>query len=50
MILRDMPIWLGHCPGFHEFLEGAVLVPVPLHRRKLKKHAGLIRVFGLPKL
>ncbi|MEC7802291.1 MAG: ComF family protein [Verrucomicrobiota bacterium] len=37
MILRDMPIWLGHCPGFHEFLEGAVLVPVPLHRRKLKK-------------
>ena len=49
MILRDMPIWLGHCPGFHEFLEGAVLVPVPLHRRKLKK-LGLIRVFGLPKL
>ena len=37
MILRDMPTWLGHCPGFHEFLEGAVLVPVPLHRRKLKK-------------
>ena len=37
MILRDMPIWLGYCPGFHEFLEGAVLVPVPLHRRKLKK-------------
>lgn len=37
MILRDMPIWLRHSPGFHEFLEGAVLVPVPLHRRRLKK-------------
>lgn len=37
MILRDMPSWLDRSPGFREYLEGAVLVPVPLHRRKLGK-------------
>ncbi|MGJ3242670.1 MAG: ComF family protein [Opitutales bacterium] len=26
-----------HCPGFSEFLAGAVLVPVPLHRNKARR-------------
>ena len=32
MILRDMPSWVDRCDGFREYLEGTVLVPVPLHR------------------
>ena len=35
MILRDMPSWIDRSPGFREYLEGTVLVPVPLHRRRL---------------
>ncbi len=37
MILRDMPGWMERSHGFIEYLEGKVLVPVPLHRRKLGK-------------
>ena len=37
MILRDMPSWLDRSPGFREYLEGTVLIPVPLHRRRLGK-------------
>ena len=46
MILRDMPSWMERSEGFREYLEGAVLVPVPLHRRRLGKR-GLIKVSGL---
>ena len=35
IILRDMPSWLDRSEGFREYLEGTVLVPVPLHRRRL---------------
>tara|TARA_E500000331_G_scaffold263504_1_gene254506 strand:- start:166 stop:639 length:474 start_codon:yes stop_codon:yes gene_type:complete len=37
MILRDMTSWLDRSPGFREYLEGTVLIPVPLHRRRLGK-------------
>ena len=37
MILRDMSSWVARCEGFREYLEGTVLVPVPLHRRRLGK-------------
>jgi len=37
MILRDMPSWVDRCDGFREYLEGTVLVPVPLHRRRMGK-------------
>ena len=50
MILRDVPSWIDRSPGFHEFLEGAVLVPVPLHSTKIKSCCGLIKVNGLPRL
>ena len=36
MILRDMPSWIDRSPGFREYLEGKVLVPVPLHRSRLR--------------
>ncbi len=34
-ILEDMPLFLERVPHFLEFLTGAVLIPVPLHPRKL---------------
>ena len=36
MILRDVPSWIDRSPGFREYLEGKVLVPVPLHRSRLR--------------
>ena len=35
-ILQDMPHWLDRTPGIREFLEGSVLVPVPLHRKRIR--------------
>lgn len=36
-VLNDMPIWLEFVPEFAEYIEGAVLIPVPLHSRKQRK-------------
>jgi len=36
-ILDDMPLYLQRIPQFLEFLKGAVLIPVPLHPKKLYK-------------
>lgn len=36
-VLNDIPHWLDRSPGYREFLEGAHLVPVPLHRRRESK-------------
>jgi len=33
-VLSDMPHWLKRVPQFKEFLSGAHLVPVPLHRKR----------------
>lgn len=33
----DLADLLARCPGFLEFLSGSIVVPVPLHRRKLRK-------------
>jgi ComF family protein len=35
-VLEDMPHWLDRTPGIREFLEGSVLVPVPLHRKRIR--------------
>jgi len=35
-ILQDLPHWLDRTPGIREFLEGSILVPVPLHRKRLR--------------
>ena len=35
-VLRDLPHWLERTPGALEFLEGCDLVPVPLHRKRLR--------------
>ncbi|MEL0098144.1 MAG: ComF family protein, partial [Opitutae bacterium] len=34
-ILEDVPFFLDRVPGFLEFITGAVLIPVPLHPKKL---------------
>ncbi len=34
-ILEDFPFFLDRVPGFLEFITGAVLIPVPLHPKKL---------------
>ena len=34
-ILQDLPNWLDRTPGIREFLEGSILVPVPLHRKRM---------------
>ena len=36
-LLTDLPALLQYSPDFLEHLEGAVLVPVPLHRRRLRR-------------
>lgn len=36
-ILEDVPFFLERAPQFLEFLTGAVLIPVPLHPKKLYK-------------
>jgi competence protein ComFC len=36
-VLDDISHWLDRCPGYREFLVGAHLVPVPLHRRRESK-------------
>lgn len=36
-ILDDMPSWLGRCPSYRTFLEGSVLIPVPLHKKRFSK-------------
>ena len=36
-VLNDMPHWLDRCAGYRDFLKGAHLVPVPLHRRRGSK-------------
>lgn len=33
----DIARLLALCPGFLDFLEGSVVVPIPLHRKKLRK-------------
>ena len=34
-ILDDMGLFLDRVPDFREFISGALLIPVPLHRKKL---------------
>ena len=36
-ILDDMQSWLGRCPSYRTFLEGSVLIPVPLHKKRFAK-------------
>ncbi len=36
-MLRDLPRWLDRNPIFREFLQDSILVPVPLHSKRLKK-------------
>ena len=36
-ILDDMPSWLGRCPSYRTFLEGSVLIPVPLHKKRFSE-------------
>jgi competence protein ComFC len=36
-ILQDIPFFLERAPQFLEFITGAVLIPVPLHKKKLRK-------------
>ena len=36
-VLEDMVIIMAAAPGYAEYLHGAVLVPVPLHPRKLRE-------------
>lgn len=35
-VLGDMAHWLDRTPGVREFLQGSVLVPVPLHRKRMR--------------
>ena len=35
-VLEDMPYWLDRAPGIRAFLKGSVLVPVPLHRKRIR--------------
>jgi competence protein ComFC len=36
-VLKDLPRWLDRNLSYREFLHGAYLIPVPLHRKRLKK-------------
>ena len=36
-VLEDIPFFLKRAPGFLDFITGTVLIPVPLHRKKLNK-------------
>jgi ComF family protein len=36
-VLKDLPRWMDRNPSYKEFLEGSVLIPVPLHPRRLNK-------------
>lgn len=36
-VLEDIAALMRRAPGYADFLRGAVLVPVPLHRRKLRE-------------
>ncbi len=38
-ILQDVPFFLERAPQFLEFITGAVLIPVPLHKKKLHKRS-----------
>ena len=35
-LLEDLPGFLDEVPDFKDHLKGAVIVPVPLHRRRLR--------------
>ena len=35
-VLNDLPHWLERCGGIPEYLEDAILIPVPLHRKRLR--------------
>ena len=36
-VLKDLPRWLKRSIPFEEFLRDSVLIPVPLHKKRLKK-------------
>jgi ComF family protein len=36
-VLKDLPRWLKRSAPFEEFLRDSVLIPVPLHKKRLKK-------------
>ena len=36
-VLKDLPRWLDRNLSYREFLQGAVLIPVPLHPKRLRK-------------
>ena len=36
-ILKDIPNWMGRNPSFSEFLNDSIIIPVPLHRKRLSK-------------
>ena len=35
-VLKDLPHWLERCGGIAEYLEDALLIPVPLHGKRLR--------------
>jgi competence protein ComFC len=36
-VLDDMPLFFDRTPGFQDFVTDAVLIPVPLHRKKYQQ-------------
>ena len=36
-VLEDIAVIMARAPGYADYVRGAVLVPVPLHRRKLRE-------------
>ena len=36
-VLKDLPRWLKRIPSYKEFLRNSILIPVPLHTKRLKK-------------
>lgn len=36
-VLKDVPRWLNRNDSFREFLHDSILIPVPLHRKRLRK-------------
>ena len=36
-VLADARHWIQRCDGFMSFIRNAVLIPVPLHRKKIRK-------------
>ena len=36
-VLKDIPNWLKRNPSFFDFLKDSTFIPVPLHKRRLKK-------------